>query len=499
MQLEFKPEEARATSVPHRWSALALICAASFMTVLDGSIVNVALPKIQHELGFSTENLQWIVTGYSVTFGCFLLFGGRASDLFGRRRLFLTGIGTFTIASLICGLTPSQPILIAARLAQGIGGALLAPAALSLLATLFKEGRERNRALGIYSSMAALGAAAGALLGGLFTSTIGWRWVFFVNVPLGALVFVLAILLLPESRAALQNRKIDVGGTFTITLGLATLVYTISIAGNTRTSGLLVILLSTLAVILLASFVYIERSSPVPLLRLGIFRLRMLTGANILGLLYSGLFAAIAFLITLYMQQVLNYSPLQAGLAFLPVTGIIIIAAASSGVLLSRFGVKQLLIVGIFAMGLGLFLLTHVSTTSQYVSGILPGLLITGLGFGISINVMTVAAVTGVQNDEQGLASGLINTTNQIGTAIIVALLAAAYAVRTQTLAGSLSQKQAAVAGYATAFEIGIGLLVLAMLVAITVIPQQRRVLINDQSERMDAIASSDATNARSI
>ena len=463
----------------HRWLSLVLLCSATFMTILDGSIINVALPTIQHELSFTVENLQWIITSYALTYGGFLLFAGRASDLFGRRRLFLAGVMLFSLASLLCGLAPSQLLLIAARVVQGIGGALLTPSALALIVTLFAEGTERNRALGIYGGLSALGAGVGALLGGLLTSTLGWRWVFFVNVPVGVLVLVLTPLLLRESTMSQKSKRIDIGGVVLITTGFASLVYGATQAGQPGVQTWAVAVPLVLGTLLLVAFVLVEQRVKVPLIRLSIFRIRPLMGANLLSLLFPGLFGATLFLLTLYMQQVLKFSPFQTGLALLPLVLFIILSSAFTALMTSRLGLKPMLIGGVIAMAVGLGVLTRIASGGTYLTTLLPGIIVFGIGFGILLNTTLIAATTGVGNEEQGLASGLINTTNQIGTAIIIATLTAISAARTHlldvTARISNDHQQALIGGYIFAFLVGLGLLLLALLIILVFIDNKKK------------------------
>jgi len=475
-----------------RWLSLVLLCSATFMTILDGSIINVALPTIQRELGFAVGNLQWIITGYALTYGGFLLFAGRASDLFGRRRLFLAGVTLFSLASLLCGLSPSQPLLIAARLVQGIGGALLTPSALALIVTIFAEGTERNRALGIYGGLSALGAGVGALLGGLLTSTLGWRWVFFVNVPVGVLVILLTPLLLHESTTTQQSKRIDIGGALLMTTGFASLVYGATQAGQVGVQAVAVVVPLGLGMLLLVAFILLERRIAVPLVRLSIFRIRPLTGANLLSLLFPGLFGATLFLLTLYMQQRLRFSPLQTGLALLPLVLLIILSSAFTALMTSRIGLRSMLIGGVAAMMIGLVLLTRIAPHETYVTTVLPGIMVFGVGFGILINTTLIAATTGVGNEEQGLASGLINTSNQIGTAVIIATLTATSAARTHVLDAivrtSANHQQALIDGYRFAFFIGLGLLLLALLIVLVFIGNKKEQDISTLEDQPDIL-----------
>ena len=463
----------------HRWLSLVLLCSATFMTILDGSIINVALPTIQRELSFTVENLQWIITGYALTYGGFLLFAGRASDLFGRRRLFLIGVTLFSLASFLCGLAPSQLFLIVARVMQGVGGALLTPSALALIVTLFAEGTERNRALGIYGGLSALGAGVGALLGGLLTSTLGWRWVFFVNVPVGVLVLILTPLLLRESTIAQQSKRIDIGGVVLITTGFASLVYGATQAGQASVQVWVVGVALALGTLLLIAFVLVEQRVEVPLIRLSIFRIRPLTGANLLSLLFPGLFGATLFLLTLYMQQVLKFSPFLTGLALLPLVLFIILSSAFTALMTNRLGFRPMLIGGVVAMALGLVVLTRIASVGTYLTTLLPGIILFGIGFGILLNTTLIAATAGVGNEEQGLASGLINTTNQIGTAIIIATLTAISAARTHildvTAHTSSDYQQALIGGYIFAFLVGLGLLLLALFIILIFIENKKK------------------------
>ncbi|MDX6493994.1 MAG: hypothetical protein QOH02_1929, partial [Gaiellaceae bacterium] len=312
---------------PRRWKALALICSAFFMTVLDVAIVNVALPTIKTSLHFSQPNLQWVITAYSLTFGGFLLLGGRIGDLLGRRRIFMLGTGLFTAASLTCGLAQNEAMLIVARGIQGLGAALISPAVLAIISTTFEEGAERNKALGVSGAVAGSGAAFGVLLGGVLTKYLGWEWIFFVNVPVGAIVLLLTTRFVRESHADVEHRRYDAWGAVTITASLIILVYAISRApfvgwASARTIGLL-----ALSVVLAGIFIWLEGNVKAPLLRLGIFRLRTLTGANIVGFLLAGSLFAMFFLLTFYLQQVLGYSALQTGVAFLATAGTVVVVA----------------------------------------------------------------------------------------------------------------------------------------------------------------------------
>ncbi|MBA2678988.1 MAG: MFS transporter [Ktedonobacteraceae bacterium] len=413
-----------------RGLALALLSAAQFMVVLDFSIVNIALPSIQRDLGLSTPDLQWIVSAYSLTFGGFLLLGGRMSDLYGRRRLFLIGLVVFSLGSFVGGFAPSGLLLIACRAVQGLGAALVAPTSISLVTTTFAEGPDRNKAFGVIGALASAGFAAGAILGGLLTAGPGWRWVMFVNVPIGIAAIILTPILINESRAQLEDRRLDVFGAVTVTAGLVALVYALT-RGNevgwltVQTIGLIV-----LAVALLATFVIIELRSPFPLLRLGIFRVRTVTGANLVTLLAPGVFGSVVFILTLYMQKVLGYSALLTGLAFLPLAGMVLITSNTASRLVARLGVKPFLVGGMIILVVGILLLTGLSPQGTFVGALLPGTLVVALGMGPIFATMVIAATSGVSNDEQGLASGLFNTTLQVGSGLCLAVVTAVSTAR---------------------------------------------------------------------
>jgi EmrB/QacA subfamily drug resistance transporter len=404
-----------------RWLGLALIVAAQFMVVLDVAIVNVALPSIKTDLHFSEASLQWVVTAYSILFGGVLLLGGRLSDILGRRRLFVAGVVLFTISSLLDGLAWSEGSLIAFRSLQGLGAALLSPAALSILTTTFAEGRERNLALGIWGAVSGSGAAAGVLLGGLLTSAFSWSWIFFVNVPAGAVVLALTPWLLRESRAELDHRNFDAAGAVSITGGLMLLVYAMTRAtqhgwATPETIGLLLG-----AVALVAAFVLIELRSKAPLLPLGIFRLRTLAGANASGLLLAGTLFSQFFLLTLYMQQVLHYSALKTGVAYVALTLTVIGFSGVAQALTTRVGVRPLLPLGMLIAAGALVLYARLPVKGHYFWDLFPPFILSGLGLALAFVPMSIGALAGVRQSEAGVASGLINTSQQIGGAIGVA------------------------------------------------------------------------------
>jgi EmrB/QacA subfamily drug resistance transporter len=401
-----------------RWIALAVLVAAQFMVVLDVAIVNVALPSIKTDLHFSEQSLQWVITAYAIMFGGVLLLGGRMADLLGRRRLFIAGVALFTVSSLLAGFAWSEASLIAFRATQGLGGALLAPAALSILTTTFAEGRERNIALGVWGAVSGSGAAAGVLLGGFLTSSLAWSWIFFINVPVGVALVAVSPFLLRESRAELGHRHFDFAGAATVTSGLMLLVYAMTRAtevgwGSAETIGLLA---GSAALIL--SFVAIELRSKAPLLPMRIFRLRTLTGANVTSFLVGTALFSQFFLGTLYMQQVLHYSALKTGVAYLPLTLTIILLAGVAQSLVTRVGVRRVLPVGLALAAAALVLLAQLPADGHYFWDVFPAFVISAIGLAFTFIPLTIAALMGVQESDAGVASGLLNTTQQIGGAI---------------------------------------------------------------------------------
>src|SRR6476661_242286 len=409
-------------SNPHRWRILAVVATAFFMTILDVSIVNVALPSIGKDLNFSQENLQWVITAYAIAFGGFLLLGGRMADLLGRRLIFLVGLTLFTLASLVCGLAGSIAILIAARAVQGVGAAIISPAALSIVSTTFEEGPDRNKALGIWGALGGSGAAVGVLLGGILTKYLGWEWIFFVNVPVGALVLALTPRIVPESRADLGHRRFDAVGAVSVTGGLALFIYAISKApdvgwGTTRTIGLLI---ASLAI--LAFFVVWELRAEAPLVPFGIFRIRTLTGANVVGFLLGASIYANFFVLTLYVQQVLGWSALKTGVTFLATAGTTVIWAGVAQALVTRVGPRWVTTVGMTVLALTMLGYTRLPVDGSYWPDLLPLYLIFALGLAFGFIPVTIAGFIGVPPQQAGLASGLLNTTQQIGGAFGVAI-----------------------------------------------------------------------------
>ncbi|HEX6489881.1 MAG TPA: MFS transporter [Gaiellaceae bacterium] len=421
MSEQIVTEEQAGGADRRRWFALAVIVAAQFMVVLDVAIVNVALPSIRTNLHFSQEGLQWVITAYSIFFGGVLLLGGRLADLLGRRRLFVAGLALFTVSSLLDGLAWSEGSLIAFRSLQGLGAALLSPAALSILTTTFRQGRERNLALGIWGAASGSGGAAGVLLGGALTSGLGWSWIFFINVPVGALVIGLSPWLLRESRAGLGHRHFDFAGAASITGGLMLLVYAMTRAsqhgwGTGETIGLL-----AGASALIGAFFAIEARSQAPLLPLRIFRLRTLSASNLSGLLMGAAIFSQFFLLTLYMQEVLHYSAIKTGVAYIGLTLSIIGFSALAQALVTRLGVRRILPVGLALSTVALVLFAQLPVHGHYFSDLFPAFLISGVGLALAFVPMSIGALTGVRQADAGIASGLINTNQQIGGAIGVA------------------------------------------------------------------------------
>ena len=456
-----------SASTDRRWLALALLAAAQFVVVLDASIVNVALPSIGSALHFSQDNLSWVVNAYTLTFGGFLLLGGRMADLLGRRRMFMIGLVLFAGASLAGGLAQSDVWLIVARAVQGLGAALLSPAALSLITTIFAEGAERNKALGVWGAVAGSGGAAGVLLGGMLTEWAGWEWVLYVNVPIGIIAALLAPRLLPESRNE-GARHFDIAGAVTITAGLSLLVYSLVNANAAGWGSAETLILVGMAVLLIGSFVIIELNTRAPLVPFpGIFRVRSIRGINIVGLLIAMSLFSMFFFISLYMQQVLGFDALKTGFAYLPLAGGIIVSAGIASVLVTRLGVKPVLILGLVLTAIGLLWFSQISVGGSYVGDILFPAIISSLGLGFSFVPMTIAAVAGVDQHEAGLASGMINTSQQVGGALGLAILAAVANSRRDSLleAGS-SLPTAMTEGFQTALMVGAGFAVLGAILA---------------------------------
>jgi EmrB/QacA subfamily drug resistance transporter len=478
-----------AASQTNRWLILVIACLAQFMVVLDATIVNVALPSIQRGLHFSPSSLQWVVNAYTLMFGGFLLLGGRVSDLVGRKRLFTIGVAVFSLASLLNGLASSPAMLIVGRGLQGLGGALLSPAALSIITTTFTEQEERTRALGVWAAIAAGGGAVGLLVGGVLTDLVSWPWIFIVNVPVGAIALALAMRFVPESRIETEQRTFDLAGAFSVTGGLVVLVYAIVKAqafgwGSARTLGLI-----GAGLALLAAFVVIERRSVAPLIRLSVFRIRTLAVADVVLLLVASGMFGMFFFASLYVQEILGYSPLRAGLAFLPVTAGIAIGAGAAQQLIKRFGVRNVAITGIVLAAAGLGVLTQLPVDGSYLGNLLSGLFPMSVGMGLVFVPITLLATGGVDGNDAGLASGLFNTAQQVGGALGLAILSTLAASQTSRLlhghvthAASLAAR---VSGYHVAFGVAAGMLALGALI-MTVALRPRHL----QNLDLDAAAS---------
>jgi EmrB/QacA subfamily drug resistance transporter len=440
-----------------RWYALVVLCLGSLMIVLDTTIVNVALPSIRDDLGFSSTSLAWVVNAYLLTFGGFLLLGGRLGDLYGHRRLFLSGITLFTAASLACGLATSQEFLIAARAVQGVGGAVASAVSLSLMMNLFTEPADRAKAMGVFGFVASGGGSIGVLLGGVLTDTLDWHWIFLVNLPIGVAVVLLSLRLLPGRRGEAGTGKLDVAGAVTVTSSLMLAVYAIVNGnqngwGSVRTLGLL-----GAAAALLAVFLLIESRVSSPLMPLRVLRLRNVATANVVGVLWAASMFAWFFLSALYLQLVLGYSPLQVGLAFLPANVVMgILSVGVSAKLVMRFGIKPPLAAGLLIAGSGLALFARAPVDGSFAVDVLPAMMLLGFGAGIAFNPVLLAAMSDVAPEEAGLASGLVNTAFLMGGALGLAVLASLAASRTDTLtADGDSHLAALTGGYHAAFVVG--------------------------------------------
>jgi len=459
--------------------ALLLLAMTQFVIVIDASIVNVALPSIGRHLHFSRDDLSWVVNAYTLTFGGFLLLGGRMADLLGRRRMFMIGLVLFSLASLGGGLAQSEGWLIVARAIQGLGAAVVSPAALSILTNTFSEGAERNRALGIWGAVAGAGGAVGVLLGGILTSGLSWRWVLFVNVPIGIAAATFAPRLLPESRSGNEAQTFDIPGAVTVTAGLALLVYGVVQAVNDGWGSTATLLRLAGAAALLVAFLVIELRQRHPIMPFSIFRLRTLRGANIVGLLVGMSLFSMFFFISLYLQDVLHYSAIKTGLSYLPLAIGIILSAGGAAQLVTRIGFKPTLIGGLVLIAGGLLWFSQVHTPGgSYLSDVLGPSLLAAFGLGFAFVPVTIAAVTGIEPDEAGLASGLINTSQQVGGALGLAILATVANSRTQSLlhAGVHNASIALTKGFDRAFLVGAGFAIVgAILTAILISSRDSR------------------------
>jgi EmrB/QacA subfamily drug resistance transporter len=461
-------------SHPHRWRILAVVATAFFMTILDVSIVNVALPSIARALDFSQANLQWVITAYAISFGGFLLLGGRAADLLGRRRVFIVGVALFTIASLVCGLSQSEGMLIAARAVQGLGGAIISPAALSIVMTSFEEGAERNKALGVWGALGGSGAAVGVLAGGVLTQYLSWRWIFFVNVPVGAAVLALTPRIVPESRREGPERRYDALGAVLVSGGLTLLVYAISRAPIVGWASARTILLLVAAGVLLVAFLVNERRVDDPLMPFHIFRVRTVAGANIVGFLLGGVLFANFFVLTLYVQDVLGFSAIKTGLTFVATAGTAVVAAGVAQALTTRFGPKPIIAIGLVLLTAAMVWYAQIPVHGSFGSDLLPGYLLVGVGIAFAYVPVSIASLAGVAEREAGLASGLINTSQQIGGAIGTAIASTIFTTHFKSLRiEGKSLPEALTGGYSWAFW-GLAVIgVLALIAALTLIRRE--------------------------
>src|SRR4051812_19621729 len=457
-------------------AVLATVAVAQFMVVLDASVVNVALPSIQRDVGFSEQNLSWVLNAYTLLFGGFLLLGGRAADRLGRRRLFMAGIALFAGASLVCGFSQSEATLLIARGAQGLGGAMVSPAALSIILTTFAEGSERNRALAVWGAIAGAGGAGGLLLGGAIVQVLSWRWVFFINVPIGAVVLLLAPRIIPESRADGVRGGYDLEGAATITLGTMALVFTLIKAndwgwGSSRTlAGLAV------AVALLVAFVWIEHRQANPLVPLRIFSNRSLAASDATMLLLAAALFGVFFFCSLYLQQVLGYNALKTGVAYLPLSFSIIGSSTVASRVVDRFTPKRVLVGGLLISTVGFALFTRLQAHGDDAGHLLPAMIVMGVGLGMSFVPITIAATNGVAREDSGLASGLLNTTQQVGGSLGLAVLSAVSTSRiTSALHGGSTLPEALTHGFTAAFTVSAILCAVAAVLAIVLLPGRRR------------------------
>jgi EmrB/QacA subfamily drug resistance transporter len=453
-----------------KWFALALLCAVQFMVVLDIAIVNVALPSIQKDLHFSQENLQWVISAYALVFGGLLLLGGRLADIIGRKRVFMVGLIVFSVGSLLCGLAWSEASLIASRALQGLGAAAITPSALSILTTTFKEGRERNIALGAWGAVGGFGAAAGVLMGGVLTDLLSWQWIFYVNVPVGILALALAPVLLNESKDA-HGQSHDVPGAVLVTSGLVLLVLAITQGqtwhwGSAKTIGTLVA-----SGVLLAVFALWESRQTDPLVPFSIFRLQTLAAANVAGFIMGTALFSMFLMLTLYMQEVLGYSPLQTGVGYLAVAGTAVIWANVAAAAVNQVGVKPALILGMALLTIGLLYFTQVSVDGSYWADLFPGFLVLGVAIPFAFVPITIAALAGTKPQEAGLASGLINTAQQIGGAVGIAILSTiAVSTTTDSLKSGTAAPNALTDGFVNAFWAGAGIAFAGLLVSILMV-----------------------------
>jgi EmrB/QacA subfamily drug resistance transporter len=452
-----------------RWLALALLGTAFFMVVLDSTIVYVALPSIDDALGFSAGGLQWVISAYLLTFGGLLLLGGRSADLLGRRRMFMVGIALFVGSSLLCGFAWSDQVLVGARVIQGTAAAIMAPTALSLLMTVFEEGPERNRALGIWGGIGGVGATSGLLIGGPVTEGLGWEWVFFINVPVGIAVLALCPALLPESRAPVGRRVYDVAGAVTITAALVLLVYAVSEAPEVGWTGAQTIGSIVAAAALIAAFLRIETRSVAPLVPLGIFRSRTLVGGNLVLLTAGAAVDGMLIIVTLYAQEVLGYSTVEFGLGVAVMTVASVVGAVGGQALVTRVGLRPVALAGMILIASACLVLTQVSVDGSYFGDIFLGLLLFGAGLGATFVASQIAGLSGVAEQESGLAAGLVDSSFNIGSALGIAVLSSVAVARAENVLadGQVDNAAAMTEGFQTAFMVALGIAALGALVAL--------------------------------
>jgi EmrB/QacA subfamily drug resistance transporter len=461
----------------NKWIVLAVLALAQFMVVLDVSIVNVALPSMARALHFAPNNLQWVVTAYTLTFGGFLLLGGRAADIYGRRKIFITAVSAFALMSLLCGLAQTDTQVIYARALQGLAGAIMSPAALSIVLSEFREGKERNSALGVWSAVSAGGAAVGVLLGGVLTQYLSWRWNFFVNVPVGVIVVLASLRILPHHIGEENKKlKLDLPGAILATAGLMSLVFGLSKVpadgwGSTTVIGFIIA-----SIILLLGFLVNERLTDQPMLPLSIFRTRNVAGGNVTALAIACTLFSMFFFMTLYVQTVLGYSPVKSGFSFLPVTFVIAITAGIASNLINKIGYKPFLVAGPVALSIGLYTIAHtMKVHGDYVHNVLPGLVLCAFGMGMSFISMTLASTSGVAKHVSGIASGILNTSQQVGGAIGLAVLSAVYASTFKSgLASHAAMNISKIHGYQSALHVGAVLAIAAALVALLVVKNEK-------------------------
>jgi EmrB/QacA subfamily drug resistance transporter len=483
--------DARRTAGVNASAVLAIVAVAQFMVILDASIVNVALPTIKRDVGFSEQNLSWILNSYTLIFGGFLLLGGRLADRLGRRRLFVAGIALFSAASLVCGVSQSEGMLLVARGFQGLGGALVSPAALSIILTTFAEGPERNRALAVWGAIAGAGGAVGLLLGGVLVEVLSWRWVFFVNVPIGVAVLALAPRIIPESRSeSVAKSGYDVEGAVAITLGTMALVFTLIKADSWGWTSARTIAGFVVAAVLIVAFVVIERRHEDPLVPLRIFSNRSLSAADATLLVMVAALFGMFFFLTLYLQQVLGYSALKTGIAYLPLSLSIIGASGVASRFVDRFTPKPILVAGLLISSAGFVLLTSISGHGDYASHVLPAMIILGVGMGMSFVPVTIAGTSGVAPEDSGLASGLLNTTQQVGGSLGLAILSSIATSRTTSgLDTGLALPAALTHGFKGAFVVGAVLCAMGAVFTTVLLPGRRREPA-DEDVQMVALSS---------